>query len=76
MIIWIIDSAQPQSVDSREEDGVDPVSEVCLVILEPGDGDVLLLLDQRGNALELEPGVHPPRVHRVMPHGLVPDAGP
>jgi hypothetical protein len=70
MIIWIIDSAQPQSVDSREEDGVDPVSE------EPGDGDVLLLLDQRGDALELEPGVHPPRVHRVMPRGLVLDAGP
>jgi hypothetical protein len=53
------------------EDKVDLVSEVRLVVFKPspGGGGAFLPPDQRGDVLELELGVQPPRVHRVTPHG-------
>lgn len=63
------------SVAASAEEGVNLVLEVRLVVPEAGGGGAILPADQRWHALEPEPGVHPPRVRRVAPSGLVPDVG-
>jgi hypothetical protein len=72
---WIPNGKPDPSVAAGPEEGVDLVLEVRLFVPEAGGGGAALPADQRRDAREREPGVHPPRVRRVAPRGLVTHVG-